>query len=270
MHGLILALLFAVPPQAPPVVDCPPVAPPVAKPGSFQAWATAVVESLPDHQGEPVVAEKPASDPEIPDNCDCGDVCRCVDCQCPDCPHRAVKDSLTAGLADGFYLITADWCPACPAAKRVASSCGFPVTVIDYDRDTAIVSKLTEACPQEIALPCWVPVTYGTPRYYWFGQWGSDGIRSAATKYGIKATSQGATGYRVENPVSGDSEQGTDREGAIVDRPVSGRQDAAAPGWHSHQCPCGHRWSHDVNNLGDWWAAHTCDRCGRLVTVHAD
>lgn len=216
----ILALLLAViPPDAPPVM--PPDAPPV---------------SIPDATGEPIVAVKP---------CQCGERCECDPCECPDCPHRAVKDSLT--LRPPLVITSAvAGCPPCERFKR-------------------------DALPR-LQAAGWVEGKHYTLRLVPLG---SETVPTFA--YRGETFERGYGGWSDWRSklvaAMGEPERVThDAQRHEVAKPVQAHH--LSPGLHSHQCPCGHRWQHDVNAIGAsysaWRQAHTCRRCGRLVTVHAD
>lgn len=91
MSAVLLAMLAVMPPQS--------VAPPQSVP------EPAAIASIPDATGEPIVAVEP---------CQCGDVCECADCDCPGCPHRAVKDSLTPRPP----LVITSAVAGCPPCER--------------------------------------------------------------------------------------------------------------------------------------------------------
>lgn len=225
-------------PEPPAVVDVPvvvvePVEPVDTTPEPVDDEAVVV--------HEPVEAPEPANDSETPDSCQCGDDCNCVDCQCPGCPHQAVKDSLTTHPP---LVITSaiSGCPPCERFKRDAlprlQAAGW---VEGKDYAVRLVPLGSETVPS---------FAYrGELFTQGYGGW-SDWRAKLVTAMGEPE--------RVTHEAQ--------RHDAA--KPVQAHH--LSPGLHSHQCPCGNRWTHDANAITDFYSAHTCRRCGRLVTVHAD
>lgn len=213
---------------------------PEVKPGSFQWWAKSVVESLPDHQGEPIVAVNPeVVGEEPPCDCECGENCDCVDCDCAGPPPVA-----PTGPPLKIVVWETRHCPHGERAIREivpALECarpGRPAWVAG--RDYEIVRSDYGQCPQ----------------FYWRGVPFSRNGYSGVRVWMIRLRAAMGVASKVRVPARQPSN----------DRSVHDAHVSPAPGSHSHRCDaCGTIWSHD--GTGEHFAEHSCPRCGRYQNV---
>lgn len=89
-----------------------------------------------------------------------------------------VLNPSTGAVADGVYLLTADWCPYCPGAIKNATKSGEQITVVDFDKFPDLCKKLLGG--NDMNPPCWVKVHNGKTIHVWYGPSYPDGVKSMA------------------------------------------------------------------------------------------
>lgn len=103
------------------------------------------------------------------DSCECGESCDCVDCQCPDCPH---KSAAPIAPMVRFVLLTSPGCIHCPGAEKNAATSGVEVEVVSdpSGREARQAGAMRDfGNGLEPAHPAWVVYRDGKPTNVWVG-----------------------------------------------------------------------------------------------------